>query len=701
MDGRKLLLFSFLFLFLNTGHAQMWPTSLVGQWTFDNLSDLTHATVGNDLLLNGTQTVVAGIVPGDGAVAIGVGSYYTCIHGIPANGSGTMVNKYSMMFDFRVPDVTIYHCFFQTSITNSDDGESLVNPTGNIGVGVTGNSGFSVPQNTWHRLVITVDLGRSFKYWLDGHLILNGTNQAVDNRFALRIPKVLFFADDNGEDNLICISQIALFNATLTEQEVLGLDGLVTSNIMPYLQTPAPNSMYISWNSYNTASTIVRFGTTPSLGNSNNGTYEDIAGNLWHTVKLAGLQPNTRYYYRCISGNDSSAVYPFRTPAIPGTPGAHVRFAIISDSQYGVTQSNITADSLLATFISKYGQNWYDSVTMVMHTGDITQDGTSIGRYMNEYFNSFYRLSCSVPFMVSIGNHEFESSYYYSFMKYEELSDFPLPDPLNEKFYSFSLGTCKFIIMNTNGLYNNTIQTNWLHDKLVQSDQNPECDFVFVVNHQPGHSEIWPDGNTAYVQNNVYGELVQFPKVTLCSHGHTHAYERGVIRTDNSERCDFRITIAGGAGGPLDRWGMYPNQTDYPEIQRSLDYYHYLILDVNESEKVCTAEMYSLGNPDKTVNNVIMDRWHRLLLQSAPAKPVALRPDSIATSAPVLITSSFIGVDSLMSSRFQLTTLSGNWNSPLTVLFPPASIICPGITVTNPDQTCPMGFIFAASDPTI
>jgi len=154
----------FFTVFCLQSFSQVFPASLVGRWTFDNTSDLTHAIIGNDLVLTGSQTVVPGHVAGDMAVAIGVGSYYTCNHGIPVNGGGTLVNEYSIMYDFMITDPTIWHCFYQTSITNSNDGEVFINTTGNIGISATGYSALSVQSGTWHRLVIAVDLGTSFKY---------------------------------------------------------------------------------------------------------------------------------------------------------------------------------------------------------------------------------------------------------------------------------------------------------------------------------------------------------------------------------------------------------------------------------------------------------------------------------------------------------------------------------------------------------
>lgn len=642
--------------------AQTWPSSLAGRWTFDNTADLLHASTGSDLVLTGTHTAVNGPVAGDGAVAVDVGSYYTCTHGIPANGGGSYVNEYSIMFDVMIDNPQEYHCFFQTNQSNSNDGDMFINPNDQIGISGTGYTGFSLKANKWYRIVITVDLGSSLRYYIDGKLALDGISQTVDGTYSLD-PTLLFFADDNGEDNLIYVAQVAMFSTSLTSAEVKGLGGFHNSNIEPYLQSPAGNSIYISWNSYENASTIVTYGTSVSLGSSATGSYEDIGStpsvNRWHTVMLTGLQPDTRYYYRCISGNDTSLVFHFRTPPDPGTPGRHLRFLKFGDNQSNVLVSTSIVDTSVYLLKQYYGNDWQDSVSLVMNSGDICQNGADMGRYMNEYFNPFSGLSAYIPCMISIGNHENESSYFYQFMKYENLTGY------NEKYYAFNLGNCQFIALNTNGLYNYATQKNWLQTQLNTSSTDANIDFVFINNHEPAYSEIWPDGNTAYVSDDLYPIEAGYPKMVMTTHGHSHCYERGTVLSTHSSNWDFRTVLCGGAGGDLDRWGMYANQTDYPEIQKSIDDHCFILVDVDMNAKTVNTTMFSIGNTDIQRNLEVMDRWHRFLNQAEPDKPNAISPDGVASDTPALTASAFSGSDTLMSSQFQVIPASGSFSSPL------------------------------------
>jgi hypothetical protein len=652
-----------LVLFLSSSvmcFGQTWPSSTVGRWTFDNTSDLLHATVGNDLTLTGSHVPVNGPVAGDGAVAVDVGSYYTCTHGIAPNGggSGSYVNEFSMLFDIMIDNPKVFHSLFQTNQSNSNDGDAFINTNSQLGITATGYSGFSLKAKLWYRVVVTVDNGSSFRYYINGHLVMEGIAQPVDLTYGLD-PTLLFFADENGEDNMIYCAQLAIFSTCLSSAEVTGLGGFRSSDIKPYLQSPTTNSICISWNSFDNASTLVEYGTTSLLGSFTSGTFEDIGANRWHTVKLIGLTPDTHYYYRCISGVDTSLVYSFRTPVIPGTNSGHIRFVKLGDSQDDAIQSTAIADTIVWLLKDLYGNNWQDSISFVMHSGDITQDGNTLGRYMNEYFNSYSPLSAYIPFMISIGNHEGESAYYYQFMKYDGLTGF------NEKYYSFNLGNCQFISMNTNGTYSNSTQTNWLQSQLNQSAMDANTDFVFTFFHEPAHSEMWPDGNTSYVEDYVLPTEMNYPKMVMSTYGHSHNYERGTLLANNGSNWDFRIVLCGGAGGPLDRWGMYTNQTDYSEIQKAFDHYSFVLVDVDMAAKTVNASMYSLGNSDRPRNLDVLDKWHRFLNQAAPDKPHALWPDSVASDAPILVASPFSGVDTLMSSEFQLVSLSGSFNSPL------------------------------------
>ncbi len=672
------LLFSLITLNIYAQAPQIVPANfpgIKGLWEFNNSSNLLEATFGNSLVLTGTHSQINGPVINDGAVRIGTGSYYTCQHNIPANGGGNEVNEYSLVFDFKIPQVGPWYSFYQANASNSNDAELFINTSGQIGRSTSGPgySTFTVFPNVWYRMVVCVDLGNYYKVYLDGVLILNGGSLSIDGEYALYPQSgqnlIHFFADNNGEDGTIDIALAAIFDHPLSQSEVNQLGGYgnnippIITGITPYLQSPTPNSIYVSWHSTQTSSTIVEYGTTSNLGLSQNGSVATIGGKKWHTVKLTGLAPNTEYYYKCISNSDVSEVYQFRTP--PSSPNnQHFRFILLGDSRTDVLKTTQIANVAKHKAMELFGQDIHNHINMVIHVGDIVTTGSQINQYENEYFKPYASLTSSIPFMVIIGNHENESSNYYNYMKYEDFSDFTGSN--SEKFYSFYYLNQQFIFINGNTPLQNSVQTQWLHQKLTQSQSNQDVDMVFCFTHQPGRSELWPDGNTSYIQNDIIPILQQYDKVQLLAYGHSHNYERGTVESKSSiSNGDFYIMLTGGAGSALDRWGMYPNQTDYDEIMLSLDHYIFNIVDIDIDNQSFELFTYSLGHNDKPLNVELVDYIYRKLNQEAPLKPIALSPHNQSSTLPVLVASPFEGVDSVFSAKYQITASPGNYNNPI------------------------------------
>ena len=652
-----------------------WP-DMVGYWKFDNSSNITQATVGNNLELTGTQQFVSGEHAGDGATRIGNNSYYRCIHDIAANGGGLRVNEFTLVIDFKIPSIGQYYNFYQADMTNSNTGEVFVNVAGHIGITETYFTSCVIEPNEWYRLVIAVDLDNTFRYYIDGQLVLNGTNQDIDSRFSLDT-SFLWFADDLDKDNEFDVSNVAIFNRTITPSEASSLGGyghifpeMPIPGTDPYLQSPTPTSIYVSWHSTETTNTIVQYGTTTALGQQTNGSYQDISGKIWHTVKLEGLTPGTEYFYKVISGTDVSDICSFKTINNPTTSGEHVRFLLLGDSRTDIYRTSEISNVAEEKLIELYGNEWQNEMDFVMHLGDVAETDT-IDRYLNEFFTPYANISKKIPFMISVGNHEYNghADNFFDYMKYEDLTGAPyeFPSSYNEFFYKFQIGNSLFISLNSNTAMRVQEQLYWLEDVLNSAEANSEIDFIFPFFHHPGHSELWVPANTSYVQDDILPMFSNYSKVSMVSYGHTHSYERGSFELDSSNtnyHNDTHLLLSGGAGSTLFRWGMYANN-DYPEIHMAYDYYNYSIVDIDCDNKSWDVKTYSLGNSDNVMNNTLIDEFYYMINQAKPNTPVALSIENQATEDATLLASVFSGVDSLMTSQFQLTEIPGDYTSPL------------------------------------
>ena len=644
----------------------------VGWWKFDDVNNplLPEPGYGLPLELVGTHQLVAGHSETDFAAKIGVGSHYRMTHGISANGGGSFVNEFTLQIDFMVESLDIWHCFFQTYPENTNDGDCFINPSGNIGVAATGYSGVAVKINEWYRLVITVDNGSFYRYYLDGELITQGAVQDIDGRFSLD-PVLLMFADEDGEDNLINVSEIGIWDIPLNEQEVTELGGFshpVPQHPQligyPFLQSMTKNSVYVCWHDTLQNITSVEYGITPSLGFGAEGYSEMITSPYrWHSVQLTGLTPGTRYFYRIVTGSLTSAVFSFKT--LPDDDfNNHVRFLLFSDSQEDSAATGRIIRSAKAKVQELYGPDITESINLIMHAGDIVSDGSNISQWTDQFFRPFAPLSANIPFMSVAGNHELEHFNYYEYVKYDEFSAFPSTHPLFEKVWTYTLPRILMIGLNSNLIYQyGDVQKQWLDETLALAENDKSIDFVFCFLHHPPVSELWGEGITAWVSEDVLGVLKKYSKVQQLSYGHTHAYEMGVVESgaENADG-DFRISCVGGGGGYRDRWGEYTNN-DYPEINMALDHYFYVLFDINLAEKSYTGQMFDLGNIDVPVNNQVSDTWHRILDQVKPDQPTVTAPTYSGNGQLVLHASPFSGIDELMTSQFQITGTAGNYST--------------------------------------
>jgi hypothetical protein len=657
-----IFLFYILFVLSFQSNAQ---ENLAGHWTFDDAANLTTAAIGNNLILMGNHSAVPGPDENDGAVQIGVGSHYIAPHGIPANGWGSNVNEFTIVMDIKVAQLNQWYCLYQTNQTNQNDGECFINPSGRIGVGATGYTNDIFEPDEWYRIAVVVRNGYEYDYYVDGQLALIGSHGSIDGRFSLGVT-VLFFADENQEDNLLDVADIKLFSKSLSAEKIQELGGYgheinddPPTDLHTYLQTPTATSIFVCWHDIPNTNSHIEYGQTEALGFNLNGTvhqFNDLY--RWHWAKLENLQPETGYYYKIVLDSLESPIRRFRTQPPDGNNSGHIRFAVVGDNRTDIDRHTWVMENMKTKMVELYGENYEDSVNCVLNVGDIVTNGNNLSEYRAEYFNPISSLSGNVPFMVSIGNHEREAQHYYDYMKYEDVGGSE-----GEKYYSFVIGRVLFVAINSNSSLRNAAQIEWLDNLLNSAQQNENIDWIFTFCHHPGRSELWPDGNTNYVQYQVIPTLLKYDKVDALMYGHSHNYEQGATQEGN-----IRLLLSGGAGSALDRWRMYSNQTNYPEIQRSFDHYCYVIFDIDIVNKKYQATTYSLGHLDKILDNVVIDEFYRdKANELPPEKPSALYPEAGTIAYPPLIlqASGFSGSHDLMSSHFQLSGFQGNYSFPL------------------------------------
>ncbi|XP_054805563.1 purple acid phosphatase 23 isoform X2 [Prosopis cineraria] len=261
-----------------------------------------------------------------------------------------------------------------------------------------------------------------------------------------------------------------------------------------------------------------------------------------HHVKVDGLEPGTKYYYKC--GDSSipamSVEHTFETFPVPAPNSYPRRIAVIGD--LGLTSNSTTTIDHLT----------YNDPSMILMVGDLTyanQYLTTGGKGASCYSCAFpdapiresYQprwdgwgrfmesLTSEVPMMVIEGNHEIEPQVDgITFKSY--LSRFAVPaEECGSKsnfYYSFNAGGLHFIMLGAYVDYNRTgAQYAWLKQDLKSIDRSV-TPWLVAAWHSP-----WYDSYASHYQEfecmrlEMEALLYQY-SVDIVFTGHVHAYER-------------------------------------------------------------------------------------------------------------------------------------------------------------------------------
>jgi hypothetical protein len=297
----------------------------------------------------------------------------------------------------------------------------------------------------------------------------------------------------------------------------------------PYLTiTDTPlHSVYISWNTEQSESSIVAYGLTPLL--------EDTARvkgtHYFHHVELTQLLPGTPYFYRLIPHGIMKTFETF--------PMCADTFAFVV---FGDTRSDSAAHQSIIHRMMDY------EFRFLIHTGDLVHHGDNIDEWRT-FFNVEDTILQNKHFVPVIGNHE------KPFWLYDTL--FALPD--SEEYYSFNYGNAHVIVLNTETDMGNP-QRAWLMNDLATAHYDTCIDWIFVTFHRPAYSSGRHGANTGVQQQ--WCLLFEEFGVDMVFAGHDHLYER------TSGINGVTYIVSGGGGAPLydagtSDWTVYSEKTHH------------------------------------------------------------------------------------------------------------------------------------------
>jgi predicted phosphodiesterase len=340
----------------------------------------------------------------------------------------------------------------------------------------------------------------------------------------------------------------------------------------PYLQVVTSNSIVVRWNTTDSITGVVRYGSSTDLLTFS---ASESQPNTFHEVTISGLLPATRYYY---SIND-----------LPGTSGQYFvtagnygdkrkkRIWVISDfGQTSVSQNE--ARELTVTKWKSFNQGSLHT-DFILSLGDQTENDTQ-EELQQTFFNPLSDVFLNTPLFTVEGNHDAHDD----LVNYK--ASFSVPSnaeaggfPSNSKdFYSFEFENIHIIVLSTEVDDINKTQHIWLENDLKNIDTT-KSDWLIACLHRPFHSggdHNTDLSSTAQKQRDYWLTKLEDYGVDLILQGHNHIYERSFL-IDNligptSELTEENILNGGdgredGDGAYIKRSGIKPhNGTVFLEV---------------------------------------------------------------------------------------------------------------------------------------
>ena len=440
-----------------------------------------------------------------------------------------------------------------------------------------------------------------------------------------------------------------------------------SATVEPYLTNPTPTSMHVAWETTDGTTSEVEYGTTTSLGSMATGVWITGSGaGRIHHVDVTGLQPDTRYFYKCNSTSYQSWISSFRTPPASST-GDVFTFTVYSDCQHGsngVKHEEVVNDGILDFYAAEYGGEIEDSLAFAMVPGDLVSTGSNHSHWTDHFFGQAVNLYKHVPLVPAPGNHEANAELYFMYM------DLPhnAPSGLDEHCYYFDYQNVRVISLDSNGYVSSTEQYTWLDGVLAEACADDEIDFVFAQFHHPHKSESWTPGESGF-SSTIVGKLEQFStscgKPSIHFFGHTHSYSRGQSRDHDH----LMVNVATGMGS-IDYWWDYPNQ-DYEEFQITLQEWGFVQMEVGTGDEPWfRLRRVSRGNDYVPLDNAITDEIVIRSNNLPPSTPSPVSPgpsDSVSGTNVQLLATSYSEAqgDPGLESHWQVALASNDFENPV------------------------------------
>lgn len=295
----------------------------------------------------------------------------------------------------------------------------------------------------------------------------------------------------------------------------------------PYLQMMSDTTVTVRWQSLDAHVGRVQFGL--DRNHLDQAFSEQVASDD-HEVRLTGLMPLSRYYYRVGSSeNVSSKIESFTTAASVGneTP---VRFWVTGDQGYrGPIQTDVK-DSAWRWLKNNVRSN-RGLIDFWVTTGDNAYRSGSNEEFQENFFQPYADVLASHVVWPAYGNHDARRWAFFDIFSLPTNAESGGTASHTEHYYSFDYGQLHVVMLDTqsSNLSADGQMANWLQTDL-KATQQP---WRIVVMHHPSYtkgshdSDRFDDSGARMfdVRENIL-PLLERLGVDMVITGHSHMYER-------------------------------------------------------------------------------------------------------------------------------------------------------------------------------
>ena len=350
---------------------------------------------------------------------------------------------------------------------------------------------------------------------------------------------------------------------------------LLALSVGPYLQLVAPDSITVVWWSENDTLGTLEWGLSERYGepvSSSPEAFHHVPG-FRHEVRLAGLRPNTLYFYRVVQGQSVEAAY-FTTAVELGTD---FTFAVAADPESKATEPvrSVIHRAVLEQIATR-------DPRFLLYAGDLVDQGNAQDDW-DAFWSDMNGFAATTPVYPALGNHDYDgldttlrgNRVPYAQPHAEDgvakyRAYFSLPgnrhsssDPRHERYYRLRYGPVSVIVLDTNNdarvdwdtgryrshslvgenepaedggkswapdIHEGSEQYQWLAETLEVAER--ESAFTLIVNHQAPYSSFVHgkpgEQQSGYPLRKLDG-LFQRLGVDAVFSGHDESYERSVV----------------------------------------------------------------------------------------------------------------------------------------------------------------------------